>query len=572
MEALAAIGLTANIIQFVQVSYEFTTRVRQLCHSTSGTTEEFGDLESAVSAALTKISELEHLVDTSAPEKYLITSYIDVSRRLMSILDQIKVKQNAGLFARLRAARRAIARKQKIEQMGSQLDSLVQTIILSLNVEQTRALRSMKDQEASVEQMNTLLKHFLEGPQSRITKALGYPWETGELGEHIRVDDGLGHQYILPLDWCSSQQIFMQSLVFKFKSRNLPGLVQIQNAHLEIWNWEETSKLDKDTWPLQVKGGQGIEVSFVMCSPFGYSRSRCMRCFKEAKANTRQRRYTHCDNCRLHVRWVEPGDISYLPADVSIGLGPDTYANFLEQPDSSLSQNSGVEGAVELKDTKDMPQSQPQDNIPAIDLVCHRLTMKWEPMYNIVHRYMYCRCIARQSTPSKLEREMTIPIFEPCPRHNSTGISFKDYGNQDYHQDPYFDRFGGYNAFRGMVYHVSQEIFVDILGAERFIPSHEIQSTVEAIERAVDADPPGLLNAVEDYQYEINSRLHDFGVQLPDHLEQPVLARQRQETTSEFDSESLERFRQSFADSPATRELNSIITGEWSGRFHWTIE
>lgn len=48
---------------------------------------------------------------------------------------------------------------------------------------------------------------------------------------------------------------------------------------------------------------------------------------------------------------------------------------------------------------------------------------------------------------------MTLLIAAQCPRHNCKGLSFSDYGNnQDYHTDPYFNDFGGYNMFRFLLF------------------------------------------------------------------------------------------------------------------------
>lgn len=95
------------------------------------------------------------------------------------------------------------------------------------------------------------------------------------------------------------------------------------------------------------------------------------------------------------------------------------------------------------------------NSTPRIETVCRCLTMKWEPVFNMTVRYMDCRCILRMSTPSPFAPEMTLPLCALCPRHNTKGKRFADYGYQDCHQDPYFDRFGGYTAFRGMVYRLA---------------------------------------------------------------------------------------------------------------------
>lgn len=71
---------------------------------------------------------------------------------------------------------------------------------------------------------------------------------------------------------------------------------------------------------------------------------------------------------------------------------------------------------------------------PPIDFVCRRLIIKFEPVFNVTHRYLYCQCLIRLSTPSHLYKELTLLTFSICPRHNRRGACYQDYGNIDYHQ------------------------------------------------------------------------------------------------------------------------------------------
>lgn len=49
--------------------------------------------------------------------------------------------------------------------------------------------------------------HSLKALISQIPKELGYPWEVGNIEDHIRVDDGLGPPFVLPRDLCSSPMV-----------------------------------------------------------------------------------------------------------------------------------------------------------------------------------------------------------------------------------------------------------------------------------------------------------------------------------------------------------------------------
>jgi hypothetical protein len=128
---------------------------------------------------------------------------------------------------------------------------------------------------------------------------------------------------------------------------------------------------------------------------------------------------------------------------------------------------------------------------PPIDFVCKRLIVKWEPIFNCVHRYLHCRCVIQLSTPSHIEKEMTFLIIAPWPRHNKTGVNHPDYGDINYHEDKYFDRFGGYRSFQGMIYAFEPNIY-EILGGEKFLPDEQIEVAFNALDAFREANEVGL--------------------------------------------------------------------------------
>ncbi|KAE8141565.1 hypothetical protein BDV38DRAFT_278919 [Aspergillus pseudotamarii] len=121
------------------------------------------------------------------------------------------------------------------------------------------------------------------------------------------------------------------------------------------------------------------------------------------------------------------------------------------------------------KQSKPLQPEKSNGDALSIERVYHRLTMKWEPLVNITHRYLYCRSIMHRGAPSSFTPEITIPVEDICPRHNNEGIVRADYGDQDYHQDPYFKQFGGYNTFRAIVLLFFPGVYFKILGQQSFI-------------------------------------------------------------------------------------------------------
>ncbi len=48
---------------------------------------------------------------------------------------------------------------------------------------------------------------------SQTPKDLGYCWETGQLEDHVKIDDGLEKPFYLPLDLCSTPEVIMTSFI-----------------------------------------------------------------------------------------------------------------------------------------------------------------------------------------------------------------------------------------------------------------------------------------------------------------------------------------------------------------------
>lgn len=282
-------------------------------------------------------------------------------------------------------------------------------------------------------------------------------------------------------------------------------------------------------------------------------------------------------SCKLAVRWVEPDYLPFEPTDTVI-TDKDTYRDYkiaLQRP--------------KVRDQSDTPdisvtkffQRHDDDSIPCIDLVCHRLTMKWEPIDNIVHRYIFCRCVVRLSTPSRLNEEMTILTVWPCPRHNSKGITFRDYSEiaLPCQSDPYFDRFGGYNAFWALLYRYLPNIYLHLGGPES-ITENQLEYGYVDLSRMEERDEDSVRCIVRDFKFDVAETMVYQGMDLhPDVTAEFIKeANRRRQAAGEkgfdftHDEGARGKMRDGFEDSPMGRELKEIITGNWKGVPHWTIE
>ncbi|KFY14081.1 hypothetical protein V492_02861 [Pseudogymnoascus sp. VKM F-4246] len=283
-------------------------------------------------------------------------------------------------------------------------------------------------------------------------------------------------------------------------------------------------------------------------------------------------------SCGLELHWVEPDVIPFEATDVTLGRSPDLYRDYLlgtrkkkiiqEDPRSALDQA-----------TTPVSTGGITNGNPPIDFACRRLIIKWEPLCNIVHRYLYCRCVIRMSTPSYIEKEITVLVLALCPRHNTVDACHRDYGEIDYYQDPYFEQFGGYYSFQYFIYLLKPDIY-NVLGGERFLRNDRIKDALKAFDKFREGNDEGLNKANFEYFFEINDKLENVGFKLPDRIAEVIRderLRRRNERKllrgSDFSNVRLsEEQRRDFSNAPMTRELNEILAGKWSGRPHWAIE
>ncbi|KAE8313874.1 hypothetical protein BDV41DRAFT_576301 [Aspergillus transmontanensis] len=276
-----------------------------------------------------------------------------------------------------------------------------------------------------------------------------------------------------------------------------------------------------------------------------------------------RRTYTTCSRCLLVFRWVEPGDIPYETLDTKA-------IPFITE---ALPASVSGKPSQQQKQSDLMQSEKSYGDKSSIERVCRRLTMKWEPIVNITHRYLYCRCILRRSTPSPFPQEITFPVGGICPRHNNRGIVHADYGDQDYHQDPYFKQFGGYNAFRTMIFLLFLEVCSKVLGQQAFIADDERDSVVDELKTATYRLGSITKDAINRYMFEVYHDAEVAGVVLPHDVLN--FLRERKEKSPE--NEVLEMARNmkfnptSCLPDSVVREVEDIQRGQWSGKPHWTV-
>ncbi|KAK0108886.1 hypothetical protein ONS96_002723 [Cadophora gregata f. sp. sojae] len=339
-----------------------------------------------------------------------------------------------------------------------------------------------------------------------------------------------------------------------------------------------------------VKSGGRIKLAFLMSSWHGISRTKCIRCFKPYKQGTVVVGFKKCLSCGLEVLKVHPEAIAFETTDIQIGLGPDTYRDYrlskrIKSPEAQThhpTSNTSTAATESVSPTppNTRPNTRSDDN-PPIDLVCKRLIVKWEPIYNIVHRYLHCRCILRLTTPSRVEKEQTILVLAGCPRHNTKNLFHRDYGDLEYDKDPYFDQFGGYRAFQGFVYLYQPHIY-RMLGCEKFVPTKNLDAATKAVKEIMMRGFEGLTDPFLEYFLGVNDAVKKAGVQLPEPEAEIVeIGRQRRKEERIASHKALgiesmltpsEDQQRMISESPMMQQVRDILDGKWNGKKHWEWE
>jgi hypothetical protein len=142
----------------------------------------------------------------------------------------------------------------------------------------------------------------------------------------------------------------------------------------------------------------------------------------------------------------------------------------------------------------------------------------------------------------------------------------------DYHQDPYFDQFGGYNAFRAMVYSIFPDMYDKALGGYAFIPEKELRDVLDDSISAIDRLGETFEDAVHEYMYDVFEDADRMGIPLPDYaLEFIRVSREQTQESKMQDSLVHPDAFKDFLECPMMQEVEDILHGRWSRKRHWAV-
>lgn len=226
------------------------------------------------------------------------------------------------------------------------------------------------------------------------------------------------------------------------------------------------------------------------------------------------------------------------------------------------------------------------EEVPTIDLVCRRLSVFWAPIYDKTHRYLFCHCIARHSAPSRLYPDAELTFYVPaiCPRHNTRGVAFKDYGDRDYYQDGYFDKhYGSYDIFCAVIFCFYPLIWHD-LGGEDFFKSDDairvkgsmaeaefeekyLKYTHDVFKQLMEWHPGEKLFGAQEVDARIKKIVDDWEEKEQDQIERLLGGLTIGEAIEQLDPQRRENLLRD--ETQIWSELGQIVTGEWDGVPHW---
>ena len=144
-------------------------------------------------------------------------------------------------------------------------------------------------------------------------------------------------------------------------------------------------------------------------------------------------------NCSLHYNHITSNDLEYSPIDgYFTGQGNEDRMKYETQ--------------YVLKNQRHPPWTETFDPL-AEELLLQRVSIVFEPIWNITFRSFFCRCILREVQEASRAPRLDIEVAEVCPRHCQRKYPGNPIlPNEDPCEDPYFNKYGGYDMFKMWVF------------------------------------------------------------------------------------------------------------------------
>lgn len=133
------------------------------------------------------------------------------------------------------------------------------------------------------------------------------------------------------------------------------------------------------------------------------------------------------------------------------------------------------------------------------ELYFRRIVSVFDPIFNFVYRNMFCRCILGVTSLASTAPRMDFLTTAICPNHTprkrQPDIEAMKM-TPDYNKDPYFDKYGGYQAFLSVAHDWHHQTLAEALvNVERLQPTPHFMTKT-------DEDPTGSPSEAQYYAWE----------------------------------------------------------------------
>ncbi|KAL8870461.1 MAG: hypothetical protein Q9174_003506 [Haloplaca sp. 1 TL-2023] len=162
-EALAAVGLASNVLQFVEFTTLLCERIHDYSSATSGLPKELAQQASQLNTLLTIFRDLAQRPDGQRFADDIIKQCHAQAQELSDVFENLRVGAAKGRWGTAKTAFKSLKRTQQIEKLQSKLDRLVEILGLQLQVE---AKHTAEKTGADVSDVLKLQSRQLEALQS----------------------------------------------------------------------------------------------------------------------------------------------------------------------------------------------------------------------------------------------------------------------------------------------------------------------------------------------------------------------------------------------------------------------
>lgn len=239
-----------------------------------------------------------------------------------------------------------------------------------------------------------------------------------------------------------------------------PGKRHIAEQHYKVFcdiNSHRPKELTQANWSFLVDSGSSIFLAFIVGTWQMSCVNFCPGCNRKNPGEWHSWRNCQC-GCSYFIS--EAGDVDCEPVDGFWTGKALALKDYKDSTNSMSWEETNCSGGTNGIKPLTGQHSEPAEAVPLIDefrkhsndeLYFRCMIMVYDPTFNYVCRNVFCRCILGASSLTSKAPPIEILCALACPNHARSGVrpmlAAVTCELVDYTRDPYFDKFGGYEAF-----------------------------------------------------------------------------------------------------------------------------